>query len=95
MLWTSKINTYLFSGIAFMIVFFLVVIVGLYARISFPDFMVNGEKLRMDEIIPTYVVTKFSVGVGLVIFGASPFLFFVLVPLLSGHFIVNTHHLAI
>ena len=64
---SSKINTYLFSGIAFMIVFFLVVIVGLYARISFPDFMVNGKQLRMDEIIPTYVVTKFSVGVGLVI----------------------------
>lgn len=64
---SSKINTYLFSGIAFMVIFFLVVIVGLYARISFPDLIVNGEKLRMDEIIPTYVVTKFSVGVGLVI----------------------------
>ncbi|GGW56236.1 sodium/pantothenate symporter [Winogradskyella epiphytica] len=64
---SSKINTYLFSGIAFMIVFFLVVIVGLYARISFPDFMANGEKLKMDEIVPTYVVTKFTVGVGLVI----------------------------
>lgn len=63
----SKINTYLFSGISFMIIFFLVVVVGLYARISFPDFMVNDEKLRMDEIIPTYVVTKFSVGIGLVI----------------------------
>ncbi len=64
---SSKINTYLFSGISFMIVFFLVVIVGLYARISFPDFIVNGETLKMDEIIPTYVVTKFSVGVGLII----------------------------
>ena len=64
---SSKINTYLASGIIFMIVFFLVVLVGLYARISFPDFMVNGTKLKMDEIIPTYVVTKFSVGVGLII----------------------------
>ncbi|MGJ8591317.1 MAG: sodium/pantothenate symporter [Aquaticitalea sp.] len=64
---SSKINTYLFSGISFMVIFFMVVIVGLYARISFPDFIVNGEKLRMDEIIPTYVVTKFSIGVGLVI----------------------------
>ena len=64
---SSKINTYLFSGISFMAVFFMVVIVGLYARISFPDFMVNGETLKMDEIIPSYVVTKFSVGVGLVI----------------------------
>lgn len=64
---SSKINSYLFSGIVFMIVFFLVVVVGLYARISFPDFMVDGNTLKMDEIIPTYVVTKFSVGVGLII----------------------------
>lgn len=64
---SKKINTYLFSGIAFMVVFFLMVVVGLYARISFPDLTVNGEVLKMDEIIPTYVVTKFSVGVGLII----------------------------
>lgn len=64
---SSKINTYLTSGIIFMIVFFLVVVVGLYARISFPDLTLHGNALKMDEIIPTYVVTKFSVGVGLVI----------------------------
>ena len=64
---SSKVNSYLFSGIAFMTIFFLVVLVGLYARISFPDLIVNGKQLKMDEIIPTYVVTKFSVGVGLVI----------------------------
>tara|TARA_R110002073_G_scaffold279026_1_gene443116 strand:- start:392650 stop:394149 length:1500 start_codon:yes stop_codon:yes gene_type:complete len=64
---SKKVNTYLISGIAFMIVFFLVVIVGLYARISFPDFTVNGETLKMDEIIPAYVVTKFSVVTGLII----------------------------
>jgi sodium/pantothenate symporter len=63
----GKINTYLSSGIVFMIVFFLVVVVGLYARISFPDLSLNGVSLKMDEIIPTYVVTKFSVGVGLII----------------------------
>ena len=63
----KKINSYLFSGIVFMIVFFLVVIVGLYARISFPDLTVDGRGLKMDEIIPTYVVAKFSVGVGLII----------------------------
>jgi len=64
---SSKINNYLLSGIVFMVVFFLVVVVGLYARISFPDLTLNGEVLKMDEIIPTYVVTKFSVGVGLII----------------------------
>ncbi|RLJ96818.1 sodium/pantothenate symporter [Tenacibaculum discolor] len=63
----SKVNKYLFSGIVFMVVFFLVVIVGLYARISFPDLTVDGRPIKMDEIIPTYVVSKFSVGVGLII----------------------------
>ncbi|WP_338732727.1 sodium:solute symporter family transporter [Mangrovimonas cancribranchiae] len=64
---SSKINKYLFSGILFMIVFFLVVVVGLYARIMFPDLKIDGTSLKMDEIIPTYVVVKFSVGVGMFI----------------------------
>ncbi|MEY8850088.1 sodium/pantothenate symporter [Psychroserpens sp. XS_ASV72] len=63
----KKINKYLFSGIAFMVVFFLVVVVGLYARLLFPDLKVDGTALKMDEIIPTYVVTKFSVGLGMFI----------------------------
>ncbi|MCV6631050.1 MAG: sodium:solute symporter [Flavobacteriaceae bacterium] len=63
----SHINRYLISGIAFVIVFFLIVVVGLYARLRFPDLQFNGNALKMDEIIPTYVVVKFSVGVGLII----------------------------
>ncbi len=64
---SKKVNSYLMSGIFFMIFFFLVVIVGLYARISFPDLTLNGASLKMDEIIPTYVVTKFTVGIGMII----------------------------
>lgn len=64
---SGKINRYLLSGIVFMIVFFLVVVVGFYARIRFPDLTVNGVSLKMDEIVSTYVVTKFSVAVGMVI----------------------------
>jgi sodium/pantothenate symporter len=64
---SKKINKYLFSGIMFMVVFFLVVVVGLYARLTFPDLKVNGTALKMDEIIPTYVVVKFSVGLGMFI----------------------------
>jgi len=63
----KKINTYLFSGILFMIFFFLVVVVGLYARIEFPALSFDGKPLKMDEIIPTYVVSKFSVGIGMVV----------------------------
>lgn len=64
---SKKINKYLFSGIMFMIVFFLVVIVGLYARLTFPDLAIDGTALKMDEIIPTYVVVKFSLGIGMFI----------------------------
>ena len=63
----KKINTYLFTGIVVMIVFFLVVVVGLYARITFPDLTVNGQVLNMDEIVPAYVVTKFSIATGMII----------------------------
>lgn len=63
----KQINAYLTTGIAVMIVFFLVVVTGLYARILFPDLTVNGQPLKMDEIIPTYVISKFSVGIGMVI----------------------------
>jgi sodium/pantothenate symporter len=64
---TKKVNNYLFSGIAFVVVFFLVVLAGLYARLTFPDLQVHGTNLKMDEIIPTYVVERFSLGVGLII----------------------------
>ncbi|MGJ5641344.1 sodium:solute symporter family transporter [Formosa sp. S-31] len=63
----TKVNSYLFSAIAVMLVFFMVVVVGLYARLTFPELTVMGKTLKMDEIIPTYVVTKFSVGVGMII----------------------------
>jgi sodium/pantothenate symporter len=50
-----------------MSVFFLVVIVGLYARITFPDLSYNGEALGMDELVSAYVVRTFSAGVGVII----------------------------
>lgn len=64
---SKSINRYLLSAMFFMVVFFLVVIVGLYARIEFPDLIFNGHALKMDELIPTYVVSRFSVGVGMII----------------------------
>lgn len=63
----SQINLYLISAILIMIVFFFVVVTGLYARMMFPDLTANGQPLKMDEIIPTYVVNRFAVGVGLII----------------------------
>jgi sodium/pantothenate symporter len=63
----EKVNSYLFFAISAMIIFFLIVIAGLYARMMFPDLMHNGTKMRMDEIIPVYVVKRFSAAVGIVV----------------------------
>lgn len=63
----KDVNKYLFTAIVVEILFFLVVIAGLYARISFPDLKVNGVALNMDGIIPAYVVQEFPVYVGLLV----------------------------
>jgi sodium/pantothenate symporter len=59
----SDVNKYLTAGIAAEMVFFSVVFVGLYARLAFPD--LTGVK--MDGIIPAYVVREFTVWTALII----------------------------
>lgn len=63
----KQVNRYLVTAILVEALFFLVVIAGLYARISFPDLMVNGQALNMDGIIPAYVVAEFPVWIGLIV----------------------------
>ena len=63
----SQVNKYLAAGIITMILFFLVVIVGLYARLTFPDFTFNGEAIKPDQLVPLYIVEHFKVGTGLVV----------------------------
>lgn len=63
----SDVNKYLLTGIIVEMIFFAVVIAGLYARLSFPDLSVNGEKINMDGIIPAYVVAEFPVYVGILV----------------------------
>jgi sodium/pantothenate symporter len=63
----SDVNKYLITGIVVEMIFFAVVIAGLYARLSFPDLMLNGQPIKMDSIIPTYVVSEFPVYVGIVV----------------------------
>ena len=43
------------------------VIAGLYARMMFPDLMIDGNKMKMDEIIPNYVVKRFSATDGIIV----------------------------
>ena len=49
------------------IIFFAVVFAGLYARIEYPDLTVGGTALKMDGIIPAYVIHEFPVWLGLVV----------------------------
>lgn len=63
----KDVNKYLTAGIIVQMLFFLVVITGLYARIDFPDLTVNGSPLKLDGVISAYVVKEFPVYVGLIV----------------------------
>jgi sodium/pantothenate symporter len=49
-------------------IFFLVVVVGLYARLEFPDLMRDGQVINPDSVTSTYLVTQFSWFVGVLVF---------------------------
>ena len=61
------VNRYLATGVITELIFFAVVFVGLYARIAMPDLTVGGVTLKMDGILPAYVVQEFPVWLGLVV----------------------------
>ncbi len=61
----KDVNKYLVVGIITQTIFFLVVFVGLYARIIFPDLMINGVPLKLDGVVSAYVVKEFPVYVGI------------------------------
>ncbi|MFC1565693.1 sodium:solute symporter [Candidatus Neomarinimicrobiota bacterium] len=63
----KDINRYLITGVITEVIFFLVVITGLYARLTFPDLIANGTPLKMDGILSAYVVAEFPVFIGLVV----------------------------
>lgn len=63
----SDVNKYLLAGIAAEMIFFSVVFVGFYARIAFPNLMAGETPLKMDGIIPAYVVREFTVWTALVV----------------------------
>lgn len=62
-----QVKKFLTTTILVQILFFSVVFTGLYARLTFPDLTANGTPLKMDGIIPAYVVTEFPVWVGLIV----------------------------
>lgn len=63
-------NKYLFTAISVLILFFSVLIIGLYARLQMPDLMKDGVAVSLDSIVSVYVVNQFTPYVGvIVIFG--------------------------
>lgn len=63
----KDVNQYLMVGIGVQVLFFLVVGAGFYARLTFPDLKAGEVTLLMDDIIPQYVISEFSVGVALLL----------------------------
>jgi sodium/pantothenate symporter len=63
----KDVNAYLWVGILVEALFFLVIFVGLYARLEFPDLQSADKKLKVDTIMSAYVVKEFSVYVGLLV----------------------------
>ncbi|MBU2557979.1 MAG: sodium:solute symporter [Bacteroidetes bacterium] len=65
----SDVNKFLITAVIAEMLFFAVVIAGLYARLTFPDLQLNGEPLANDNIIPAYVLQVFADGTLAVIIG--------------------------
>ena len=63
----KDVRRYLVVATVVSLIFFQVVITGLFARLSFPDLTVGGAPLKPDGIVSAYVVTRFPVYVGLVV----------------------------
>lgn len=63
----SDVNKYLVTGVMVEIIFFLVVITGLYARLEFPYLLLGDQPIKVDEVVSTYVVNEFPVYLGLIV----------------------------
>ena len=62
------VDRYLIAGILVQTTFFMVVIVGLYARLAFPTLEHQGETIVPDSVTSTYLVTQFPWFVGVIVF---------------------------
>ncbi len=65
----KDINKFLIVSVVAEILFFLVVFAGFYARLEFPNLLVDGVALKNDGIIPAYVISIFADGTFSVVVG--------------------------
>ena len=65
----KDVNRYLVAGVIVQTIFFLVVIVGLYARLEFPALQTaDGVAIAPDSVTSTYLVTQFPWFVAVIVF---------------------------
>ena len=62
-----EVNRYLWVAIVVETLFFMVLFTGFYARLEFPDLQSGGAPMKMDGILPAYVLQKFPVYAGLLV----------------------------
>lgn len=62
-----EVNRFLTVAVLVEIIFFSVVFTGLYARLMFPDLMLNSAPIKPDALLSAYVVREFPVWIGLVV----------------------------
>lgn len=65
----SDVNKFLLTAVIAEILFFSVVFVGIYARLTFPDLTSSTGPLKTDGIIPAYVIQVFANGRVAVVIG--------------------------
>lgn len=58
-------NRFLTVAVVLLVVFFVVVFAGLYARLVFPDLVYNGKPLPLDGVMSAYVVSNFIPAISL------------------------------
>ena len=63
----KDVNKFLTVAIVVQAIFFLVVAAGLYARLYFPDLMINGKKIPLDGVMSSFVVSRFPVYIAIIL----------------------------
>lgn len=58
----KDVSKFLWTAVIVQIIFFSVVFIGFYARLTFPDLSIAGQSIPNDGIVPAYVVERFSNG---------------------------------
>jgi len=63
----KEVTQFLGVAIGVQLLFFAVLISGIYARLRFPSMEAAGDTLKVDSVMSAYVVSEFSVYLGLIV----------------------------